>query len=1176
MSRVLLLLPTTTYRTEAFLDAAARLGVDVTVASEQPNTLQGLNPAGLLTLDFDDVEKAIERVREFQAAYPIDAVVPVDSQVVVLGAAISAALGIRHNSLESAMAARDKHRMRERLAAAGVACPRFTLCSFHEDVAALAERIEYPCVVKPLALAGSQGVIRANDARELIAAVRRVAAILDHEHAAPRGPESCPQGRGPSPACSPETSRQFLVEQFMAGPEVALEGMLVRGKLRVLTLFDKPDPLDGPFFEETIYVTPSRLSAPVQQRVAECAQAATRALGLTEGPVHAELRLGDGGPWVIEVNARSIGGRCSRALRFGTGMSLEELILRHALDEKFDPPEREGRPSGVMMIPIPREGRLRQVRGLDEANEVSGIEEVTVTAHIGEHLVPLPEGSRYLGFIFARADSPEAVEAALRASHARLEFVIEPVGAHREVPVDPAPPAPSRSDGRIYSYVVRYGAMGHVARVGSVRPIACHRGDRVVLSTARGVEVAEVLEPPQNGADDSGENKPAGELLRVMTDDDRRQEQSLGDLHHTVLRRCQDVLAECRLPVTAVDAEQLLDGQTMIIYYLGQPTEKLGPVAVQLARTAGNCRIQFQPIETAQPAPTEVTDQPSQPHSARSKEELIKESSGLLRGTIAAELAGASEKFTADDVSLVKFHGIYQQDDRDARKERRAGAAKVGKKYIFMVRTKIPGGRMTAGQLLSELDICDRLGNSTLRITTRQGLQLHGVVKGNLWQTVHEINQSMLTTLGACGDVVRNVMCCPAPHRGDRVHRLMQATAGDIATHLAPRTPAYYEIWIDGQKQLEQSPQTGAEPIYGKAYLPRKFKIGIARPEDNCIDVYTQDIGLVAIAQAGQLLGYNVLVGGGLGTTPSVKDTFPRLADPMAFVPYAEVLGVVTAIVEVQRDFGNRENRRRARMKYLVEEWGVGRFKAKVEEYLGGRTLEEPRPVEVYGIDDHLGWQPQGDGKYYLGLFVENGRIKDGDGMRLKGGLRAILERFRMPVRLTPQQSILLCDLESGWRDPIIGLLGEHGIKTYQEISLIRRHAMACPALPTCGLAITESERVLPGVLDELQIEAAKLGLEREAFTVRMTGCPNGCSRPYTADVGLVGKAAGKYTILVGGNMLGDRLNVIYKDMVPLEELVREILPLLVFFKRDRRVGESLGDFCHRQGIDELLRFAAK
>ena len=560
----------------------------------------------------------------------------------------------------------------------------------------------------------------------------------------------------------------------------------------------------------------------------------------------------------------------------------------------------------------------------------------------------------------------------------------------------------------------------------------------------------------------------------------------------------------------------------------------------------------------------------------KAKLEIVKENSRFLRGTIAEELARDTPNVSSGNTGLLKFHGTYQQDDRDARKQRAAGAGKAGRSYSFMVRTTVPGGKLTADQFLTQLSLGERLGNGTLRITTRQGFQLHGIVKSNLWQAIHEINGALLTTLAACGDVERNVMCCPAPHHNDGVHDRLQATADAIARHLAPQTRAYFEIWVDKEKIAEQSAGLDVEPIYGNTYLPRKFKTGIALPEDNCIDVYTQDLGLLAVVEAGQLIGYNLLVGGGLGTTPSDQDTFPRLGDRMAFVPYDDVLSVATAVVMVQRDFGNRAERSRARMKYLIHDWGLPRFKAKVEEYLGGHPLADPHPTEIHGYDDHLGWHAQGDGRFYWGINVENGRVKDEGDLRLKTGLRTIFERFQMLARLTSQQSILLCNLEPEWKVEILALLREHGIKTHEEISNARRFAMACPALPTCGLAITESERVMPSVVDQLEVELAKLGLDAEKFTIRMTGCPNACARPYTSDIGLVGKAVGKYTIFVGGRLLGDRLNVIYKNMIPLQEIVQELVPLFVYFKADCQTGESFGDFCHRQGVEELLRFDAE
>ena len=407
-ARLLLLLPTTTYRTQAFVDAATGLGVDLVCASEQPSTFEAQVPDHLLTLDFRDPDGAAAQVARFAAGRPIDAVVAVDDLTTVVAAAVAARLGLKANPVAAAAAARDKHAMRQRLRAAGVPQPRFALVALAEDPARAAARAAYPCVLKPRALSASRGVIRADGPDEFVAAFRRIAALLGRDDVAVSG----------------EAARALLVEEFVPGREVALEGLLMAGGLQTLALFDKPDPLDGPFFEETIYVTPSRLPRQAQERIERVTLRACAALGLSEGPVHAELRVNARGPWVIEVAARSIGGLCSRALRFGTGMTLEELILRHALGWKIESLDRERRAAGVMMLPIPRAGRLRAVHGKDAAEAVPGVEEVAITAHVGQELVPLPEGWQYLGFVFARAETPELVERALREAHARLDFDI--------------------------------------------------------------------------------------------------------------------------------------------------------------------------------------------------------------------------------------------------------------------------------------------------------------------------------------------------------------------------------------------------------------------------------------------------------------------------------------------------------------------------------------------------------------------------------------------------------------------------------------------------------------------------------------------------------------------------------------------------------------------------------
>jgi len=404
MERVLLLLPTTTYRTQAFLTAAEALGVEIVCASERPNVFEERAPDNLLTLDFDDPDSAAEVMRRFAETHPIDAVVGVDDLTTVAAASIAERLGLPANPVAAASAARNKLEMRRRLAAAGVRVPRFRPVSLDDDPAAAAPTIAYPCVLKPLALSASRGVIRADTPQEFVVAVRRIAAIL---------------------ATAGDSSRTLLAEDFVPGAEVALEGLLAGGALQTLALFDKPDPLDGPFFEETIYVTPSRLPVSLQGELSAVTARAAAALGLREGPVHAELRVDIRDPWVIEIAARSIGGLCSRALRFGTGMTLEQLILRHALGRKIESYERERRPSGVMMIPIPRAGRLVAVTGLERAGAVPGVEEIALTAHRGQDLIPLPEGWQYLGFIFARADTPAAVEQALREAHGRLGFEID-------------------------------------------------------------------------------------------------------------------------------------------------------------------------------------------------------------------------------------------------------------------------------------------------------------------------------------------------------------------------------------------------------------------------------------------------------------------------------------------------------------------------------------------------------------------------------------------------------------------------------------------------------------------------------------------------------------------------------------------------------------------------------
>jgi len=571
-----------------------------------------------------------------------------------------------------------------------------------------------------------------------------------------------------------------------------------------------------------------------------------------------------------------------------------------------------------------------------------------------------------------------------------------------------------------------------------------------------------------------------------------------------------------------------------------------------------------------------------------SKVEAIKIASQYLYQQIADEYRNGVSHLSEDAATVLKFHGSYQQDNRDVRTlMKREGKEKA---YQFMVRIRVVGGKLTAQQYLTTDELSRRVGNDTIRITTRQEFQLHGVLKEDLEFTIRSINEMLLSTLAACGDVERNVLCCPAPIR-DGVHEAMQADADRFASHCAPRSSSYWDIWVDGEKIGNSAlppqgpilvPTAGddpVEPIYGKAYLPRKFKTAFAFADDNCTDVHANDLGFLAVVEDGEIKGYNVLVGGGLGTTPSAQKTFPFLGVPLCYVDRDGILEIGEAVIKVFRNFGNRSDRKRARLKYIIHDWGLPAFRAKIEEYVK-HPLLDPKPVTVTDVDDHLGWNEQGDGKLFLGIPIENGRIKDDGTLRLASGLRAFFEKYGTPARLTCQQSILLADLEPAWKREIEALLEEYGIARVEQVSTARRWSMACPAMPTCGLAVTEAERALPAIMEELEAELDKLGLGGERFTVRMTGCPNGCARPYNSDIGLVGRSAtrnpdgtpgpGTYTIFLGGRTEGDRLNVEFKDYVPFDRVVSELVPVFVRFKAERQDGESFGDFCDRVGVEAL------
>jgi sulfite reductase (ferredoxin) len=579
----------------------------------------------------------------------------------------------------------------------------------------------------------------------------------------------------------------------------------------------------------------------------------------------------------------------------------------------------------------------------------------------------------------------------------------------------------------------------------------------------------------------------------------------------------------------------------------------------------------------AKTEPTESKLSKPEPSTPQlSKVETLKSESGYLRGSLPEQLASDSTHVDEAGYQLLKFSGMYQQDDRDQRKERR----KEGKEraYSFMVRSKLPGGAMSAEQYLVHDLLAGKYGNGTLRFTTRQGIQLHGVLKGNLRSALRELSGRLVTTLAACGDVVRNVMACPAPER-TREQALVQRVAREIEEHFLPRSQTYYDLWLDGRRlelgrKVYGRPVDSVEPIYGKTYLPRKFKIGIAFPHDNCVDVFTQDIGIVPVLEGERLHGYDLLVGGGMGMSHTDGQTFARLAEPLGLVPPDGLLEALEVIVGIQRDHGDRTNRRRARMKYLVHDWGIDAFRTEFERRYG-RPLGEWVETGPFQADDHLGWRPQGGGRWYYGIPVENGRIADRGDVRLRTGLREIARRFGSELRITARHDLLVTGLEEAQQGELLALLGEHGIRTPAQISQARRQAMACPALPTCGLALAESERALPGIIDEIERELAVLGLAGEAISIRMTGCPNGCARPYTAEIAFVGRSLDLYNVYVGGSEGGRHLVQEYAASVRGHELVATVRPLLAHWQRARRRDEAFGDFCRRVGVQDLRAQAA-
>ncbi len=565
------------------------------------------------------------------------------------------------------------------------------------------------------------------------------------------------------------------------------------------------------------------------------------------------------------------------------------------------------------------------------------------------------------------------------------------------------------------------------------------------------------------------------------------------------------------------------------------------------------------------------SDTPTNDQPQLSKVEKLKVTSEGLGGLLLEEIRDEERDHISEAAyQLLKFHGSYQQDDRDLRKERKKQG--LDRAWQFMVRTKTPGGRMTAEQYLLADELATTYANNTLRITTRQAFQFHGIGKANLKQLIRALNQRWISTYGACGDVSRNTLTCPVADLLPGHTYDYQALAQEVSDRFLPQSTSYYELWLDGEKILADGTsvkvqQQRSESLYGPNYLPRKHKIGIGLPHDNCIDLFTHDLALEAIIGAdGALRGFNLVAGGGLGSTHGKAETFPRLGDRIGFLPPEQALPVLEAATTIYRDYGDRTNRRHARLKYVLEDHGVPWFQEELGRRLGA-PLAPPAEVPNYDVHDHLGWQQQADGNWLVGIWVENGRIKDGPHDQTKRGLRAIIAEFQPGVRLTAHHNIVLTHIRPADKPRVAELLAAYGLATGDgtqhgkgELSVLRRYAMACPAMPTCGLAVAESERFLPDVIGELE----QRGFGNERVWIRMSGCPNSCSRPPTAEIGIIGRSLALYNVYIGGSFVGTRLARLYREQVRAEALVDLLAGLIEQWRRERAEGEAFGDWAAR------------
>ncbi|WP_406946172.1 assimilatory sulfite reductase (NADPH) hemoprotein subunit [Halobacillus sp. SY10] len=541
--------------------------------------------------------------------------------------------------------------------------------------------------------------------------------------------------------------------------------------------------------------------------------------------------------------------------------------------------------------------------------------------------------------------------------------------------------------------------------------------------------------------------------------------------------------------------------------------------------------------------------------------ERIKEESRFLRGTLVDSFQDPiSASIKEDDTKLLKFHGSYMQDDRDLRNERKK--QKLEPAYQFMVRVRLPGGVATPEQWLTMDSLADEYGNGTMKLTTRQTFQLHGILKWNMKNSIQAMNEALLDSIAACGDVNRNVMANVNPDQSP-YHAEVYHFAQQISEHLLPKTRAYHEIWLDEEKVLDGPAEE--EPVYGPHYLPRKFKIGVAVPPSNDVDVFSQDLGFIAVEEGGELTGFNVVVGGGMGMTHGDETTYPQLGRVIGFCPKEKGKDVAEKILTIQRDYGNRSNRKNARFKYTVDRLGLDWIREELNRRTGWE-LAEAKPYHFTNNGDRYGWLKGEDGEWHHTFFIQNGRIKDEESYLLKEGIRKIAELGLGEFRLTPNQNVTLSNIKEENKREIEAIIEEYGLSEGKQNSALRRNSMACVAMPTCGLAMAESERYLPSLIDQIEDVLDEVGLRNEEIIIRMSGCPNGCSRPALGEIGFIGKAPGKYNLYLGAGFAGDRLNKLYRENIGEREILEELRPLLVHYAKQREDNERFGDFVIRKG----------